>query len=166
VIAVEVRDIVLPDSMKRAMAGQAESERERGTKIINAQGEFQAAEKPVHAAAMISGNRPPCNCASRGRKFQANITPQPFCRCQLICLRRSPKGPKAEHQTYRNRHIECRRGIHRDSSWYLTTQGASSRTPSANIIRIASNLATVVLIGFFEQVDSALSTTRASNRLL
>jgi hypothetical protein len=55
VIAVEVRDIVLPDSIKRAMAGQAESERERGTKIINAQGGFQAAEKPVHAAAMISG---------------------------------------------------------------------------------------------------------------
>src|SRR5438094_3845690 len=44
VIAVEVRDVVLPDSMKRAMAGQAESERERGAKIINAEGEFQAAE--------------------------------------------------------------------------------------------------------------------------
>jgi regulator of protease activity HflC (stomatin/prohibitin superfamily) len=42
------------DSMKRAMAGQAESERERRAKIINAEGEFQAAEKLVQAASMIS----------------------------------------------------------------------------------------------------------------
>lgn len=54
VIAVEVRDIVLPDSMKRAMARQAEAERERRAKIINAEGEFQAAEKLVQAASMIS----------------------------------------------------------------------------------------------------------------
>src|SRR3981081_2866383 len=54
VTAVEVRDVVLPDSMKRAMAGQAESERERRAKIINAEGEFQAAEKLVQPAAMIS----------------------------------------------------------------------------------------------------------------
>jgi len=54
VTAVEVRDVVLPESMKRAMAGQAESERERRAKIINAEGEFQAAEKLVQAAAMIS----------------------------------------------------------------------------------------------------------------
>jgi hypothetical protein len=40
---VEVRDIVLPDGMKRAMVGQAESERERRAKIINAEGQFQAA---------------------------------------------------------------------------------------------------------------------------
>jgi len=52
VTAVEVKDVVLPDSMKRAMAGQAESERERRAKIINAEGEFQAAEKLVQAAAM------------------------------------------------------------------------------------------------------------------
>ncbi|MEA3205757.1 MAG: hypothetical protein QOG92_1440, partial [Verrucomicrobiota bacterium] len=54
VTAVEVRDVVLPDSMKRAMAGQAESERERRSKIINAEGEFQAAEKLVQAATMIA----------------------------------------------------------------------------------------------------------------
>jgi regulator of protease activity HflC (stomatin/prohibitin superfamily) len=40
--------------MKRAMAGQAESERERRAKIINSEGEFQAAEKLVQAASMIS----------------------------------------------------------------------------------------------------------------
>jgi len=54
VTAVEVRDVALPDTMKRAMARQAESERERRAKIINAEGEFQAAEKLVQAAAMIS----------------------------------------------------------------------------------------------------------------
>ncbi len=53
VTAVEVKDVVLPDGMKRAMAKQAETERERRAKIINAEGEFQAAEKLVRAAAMI-----------------------------------------------------------------------------------------------------------------
>jgi len=54
VTAVEVRDVVLPEEMKRAMAKQAESERERRAKIINAEGEYQAAEKLVLAAGMIS----------------------------------------------------------------------------------------------------------------
>ena len=54
VTAVEVRDVVLPEDMKRAMAKQAESERERRAKIINSEGEYQAAEKLVLAANMIS----------------------------------------------------------------------------------------------------------------
>ena len=54
VTAVEVKDVVLPDGMKRAMARQAETERERRAKIISAEGEFQAAEKLVQAASMIS----------------------------------------------------------------------------------------------------------------
>ncbi|MDA1275053.1 MAG: SPFH domain-containing protein [Verrucomicrobia bacterium] len=54
VTAVEVRDVQLPETMKRAMAKQAESERERRAKVINAEGEFQAAEKLVQAAGMIS----------------------------------------------------------------------------------------------------------------
>jgi regulator of protease activity HflC (stomatin/prohibitin superfamily) len=54
VTAVEVRDVALPDTMKRAMARQAESERERRAKIINSQGEYEAAEKLVQAAGMIS----------------------------------------------------------------------------------------------------------------
>lgn len=54
VTAVEVKDVVLPDSMKRAMARQAETERERRAKVINAEGEFQAAEKLVMAGAKIS----------------------------------------------------------------------------------------------------------------
>src|SRR4029078_5240190 len=54
VTAVEVKDVSLPDTMKRAMAKQAEAERERRAKIVNAEGEFQAAEKMVQAAAMMS----------------------------------------------------------------------------------------------------------------
>jgi regulator of protease activity HflC (stomatin/prohibitin superfamily) len=54
VTAVEVKDVSLPDSMKRAMAKQAEAERERRAKVVNAEGEFEAAEKMVQAAAMIA----------------------------------------------------------------------------------------------------------------
>jgi len=54
VTAVEVKDVALPDTMKRAMAKQAEAERERRAKIVMAEGEFQAAEKMVQAAATMS----------------------------------------------------------------------------------------------------------------
>ena len=54
VTSVEMKDVSLPDSMKRAMAKQAEAERERRAKIVNAEGEYQAAEKMVQAAALIS----------------------------------------------------------------------------------------------------------------
>jgi regulator of protease activity HflC (stomatin/prohibitin superfamily) len=54
VTSVEIKDVALPDSMKRAMAKQAEAERERRAKVVNAEGEFQAAEKMVQAAAMIA----------------------------------------------------------------------------------------------------------------
>jgi regulator of protease activity HflC (stomatin/prohibitin superfamily) len=53
VVSVEVRDVVLPENMKRAMARQAETERDRRAKVINAEGEFQAAERLVDAAKMI-----------------------------------------------------------------------------------------------------------------
>ncbi|MFN1836311.1 slipin family protein [Balneola sp. MJW-20] len=53
VVSVEVRDVVLPENMKRAMARQAETERDRRAKVINAEGEFQAAKKLVEAAKMI-----------------------------------------------------------------------------------------------------------------
>ena len=50
---VEVKEIEIPDTMKRAMARQAEVERERRAKIINAEGEFQASEKLAQAAQII-----------------------------------------------------------------------------------------------------------------
>ncbi len=51
---VEVKHIDLPSEMKRAMAKQAEAERERRAKIINAEGEFQAADRLSQAASIIS----------------------------------------------------------------------------------------------------------------
>lgn len=54
VTSVEIKEVALPDSMKRAMAKQAEAERERRAKVVNAEGEYQAAEKMVQAAAMIA----------------------------------------------------------------------------------------------------------------
>lgn len=51
---VEVKDIDLPQEMRRAMARQAEAERERRAKIIQAEGEFQASEKLTAAAAVMS----------------------------------------------------------------------------------------------------------------
>jgi regulator of protease activity HflC (stomatin/prohibitin superfamily) len=53
---VEVKGIDLPDEMKRAMAKQAEAERERRAKIIHAEGEMQAAEKILGAAETLSKN--------------------------------------------------------------------------------------------------------------
>ena len=54
VTAVEIKDIVLPDNMQRAMAKEAEAERERRAKIVAAEGEFQAAVKLGEAADIIS----------------------------------------------------------------------------------------------------------------
>src|SRR5881398_3080347 len=50
---VEVKDVEIPQGMQRAMARQAEAERERRAKVINAEGEFQAAEKLKDAAVVI-----------------------------------------------------------------------------------------------------------------
>jgi regulator of protease activity HflC (stomatin/prohibitin superfamily) len=54
VTAVEIKDIVLPDNMQRAMAREAEAERERRAKIVAAEGEFQAAVKLGEAADIIA----------------------------------------------------------------------------------------------------------------
>src|SRR5437762_11883182 len=50
---VEVKDVEIPSSMQRAMARQAEAERERRAKVINAEGEFQASERLKDAAVVI-----------------------------------------------------------------------------------------------------------------
>ena len=54
VTVVELKDIQLPESMQRAMARQAEAERERRAKIINAEGEYQASERLKDAAAVMA----------------------------------------------------------------------------------------------------------------
>src|SRR3954471_16212794 len=54
VSAVEIKDVLLPDTMRRAIARQAEAERERRAKVISAQGELQASETLAQAARMLS----------------------------------------------------------------------------------------------------------------
>jgi regulator of protease activity HflC (stomatin/prohibitin superfamily) len=54
---VELKDVELPDNMKRAMARQAEAERERRAKIISAEGEFQASQR-LSEAAQVLGQQP------------------------------------------------------------------------------------------------------------
>ena len=56
VSTVEIKDVEIPEQMQRAMARQAEAERERRAKIINSEGEYQAAEKLAQAADIISKN--------------------------------------------------------------------------------------------------------------
>jgi len=56
VTTVEIKDVEIPQSMQRAMARQAEAERGRRAKIINAKAEFQAAEQLLDAAEIISRN--------------------------------------------------------------------------------------------------------------
>ena len=55
VSVVEVKDVEIPSGMQRAMARQAEAERERRAKVISAEGEFQASERLKDAAAVMSG---------------------------------------------------------------------------------------------------------------
>jgi regulator of protease activity HflC (stomatin/prohibitin superfamily) len=53
ILSVEIKDVTIPENMKRAIAQQAEAERERRAKIVSAQGEYQAAEKLADAAKIM-----------------------------------------------------------------------------------------------------------------
>src|SRR5438067_1158750 len=72
VTAVEVKDVVLPDTMKRAMAKQAEAERERRAKIVNAEGEFQATEKLLRLVRHTVAQQP----AARIERMPRECIPQ------------------------------------------------------------------------------------------
>jgi len=56
VVAVEIKDVGIPQDMQRAMARQAEAERDRRAKVINAEAEFQAAARLAEAADLLSRN--------------------------------------------------------------------------------------------------------------
>ena len=56
VVTVEIKDVGIPQDMQRAMARQAEAERDRRAKVINAEAEFQAAARLAEAADLLSGN--------------------------------------------------------------------------------------------------------------
>ena len=54
VSTVEIKDVLLPEGMQRAMAAQAEAERDRRAKVVHADGEYQASEKLAQAAAVLA----------------------------------------------------------------------------------------------------------------
>jgi len=56
VLMVEIKDVVIPQDMQRAMARQAEAERDRRAKVINAEAEFQAAARLAEAAEVLAGS--------------------------------------------------------------------------------------------------------------
>src|SRR6185437_12889894 len=72
VTAVEIKDITLPENMQRAMAKEAEAERERRAKIVAAEGEFQASVKLGEAADIISAH--PVALQLRTLQFMAAIS--------------------------------------------------------------------------------------------
>ena len=69
---VEIKDVVLPDSMKRSIARQAEAERERRARVITAEGELQASEKLAQAAEVMAEKRA-LLCRSVGRIAEGGI---------------------------------------------------------------------------------------------
>ena len=64
---VEVKQVDLPETMTRAMAKQAEAEREKRSKIIHAEGEFAAAQRLIDAAHLLETSRPVFSCPSGKR---------------------------------------------------------------------------------------------------
>ena len=88
VVAVETKDVDLPDTMKRAMARQAEAERERRAKIIAAEGEFQAAERLVAGGRRHrAGERAPSPCERfrHSPRSRPSTTPPWCCRFRWTC---------------------------------------------------------------------------------
>ena len=62
---VEIKHVDIDESMVRAIAKQAEAERNRRAKVINAEGEQQAAERLLNAARILASSPRPCSCAIR-----------------------------------------------------------------------------------------------------
>ena len=88
VTAVEIKHIDLPQEMQRAMARQAEAERERRAKVIDAEGEFQAAQQLAEAAASHrDATRSRCSCATcrRWPRSRPSTTRRPSSRCRSTC---------------------------------------------------------------------------------
>jgi len=91
VVTVEVKQIDLPQEMQRAIARQAEAERERRAKVINAEGEFQAAQKLADASAVIGQH--PIALQLRFLQTLTEVASEnnstTISRCPSICWRRS-----------------------------------------------------------------------------
>ena len=93
---VEVKHVDLPQDMQRAMSKQAEAERERRAKVINAEGEFQAAEKLAQAAHVLAATPSRSSSASSrpcARSPRSGTRPRSS-RCPSTCSARSCRAPR------------------------------------------------------------------------
>ena len=96
VVAVEIKDVGIPQDMQRAMARQAEAERDRRAKVINAEAEFQAAARLAEAAdAALGQPGGACSCATcRRSPRSARARARPCCcRCRWTSSARSSAEP-------------------------------------------------------------------------
>ena len=100
---VEIKDVALPESMKRSMSRQAEAERERRARVITADGELQASEKLAQAAAVMaeSRRRCSCGCCRRWSRSPPRRTRRSSCRSRSSCCaswngppRTATRGPR------------------------------------------------------------------------
>jgi regulator of protease activity HflC (stomatin/prohibitin superfamily) len=103
VTLVEVKDVELPEAMRRAMARQAEAERDRRAKVIHAKGEFEAAETLADAAVRLEGH--PAAMHLRILSTMAEVSaernstlifPLPMEVLRLVDMLRPPDGPQPE----------------------------------------------------------------------
>jgi len=103
---VEIKEVELPESMKRSMAAQAEAERERRAKIIHAEGELQASEKLAQAGAIIA--REPTTLQLRylqtltevaSEKNSTLIFPLPIDLISMFMNRGAPRNSSGEDTT-------------------------------------------------------------------
>ncbi|WP_328875555.1 hypothetical protein OHT76_38825 [Streptomyces sp. NBC_00287] len=106
VTLVEVKDVELPEPMRRAMARQAEAERDRRAKVIHAKGEYEAAETPADAADRLEGH--PAALHLRILSTMAEISaernstlivPLPMEIFRLVDMLRQPRSPITAEKT-------------------------------------------------------------------
>jgi regulator of protease activity HflC (stomatin/prohibitin superfamily) len=102
VTLVEVKDVELPEAMRRAMARQAEAERDRRAKVIHAKGEFEAAETLADAAERLEGHPAAMHlrilstmAEISGERNSTLIFPLPMEVLRLVDMLRPPDGPRA-----------------------------------------------------------------------
>ena len=95
--AVEIKHIDLPQEMQRAMAKQAEAERERRAKVIHAEGEFQAAQRLAEAARVLRrrSRRSSSATCRRSRRSRPRTTRPRSSRCRSTSCGRSTRARRA-----------------------------------------------------------------------
>ena len=127
VTAVEIKDVEIPSAMQRAMARQAEAERERRAKVINAEGEFQAAARLAEAAQVISAQ--PDRAAAALPADAARARLEPGVDDRLPAADRPPQAAAPGHAV--RRHGEPPAADRRSRRGQPTRPTGRSRRPTA-----------------------------------